>query len=382
MGKCPFCGNNIDDDTLYCRSCGKRIYPELRTNKRGSGKEVWIVLLLIFMWPIGLISMWLTKTFSQKTRWIITLIFAAVILITAVSVAYKAQEIRLLSGEQTVETVTEIAGESTIEQPKVLTQNDFTAIVFIIIAVTAVIIYFIVHKSKSTITKYSDYSSKSSTSRADIYNQNDFVQENIPEKSPTLIKCPVCNKDVSNQAISCPNCGHPIAKMNEIKSDSEGVQVDYSNIIDYRKTQKKKVNLKKIICIVFVLIFACYFIDILRQNTKNTSDNAQSNSIINGTEVMTEITTETISEIDNYDYRTLVENVIKEAIPEAKFTWFTSYRTWTDGTFILVENKFEVNNIKHKYVARCGGGKIFHLTIDDEVVFYDEDGQWDFMMSD
>jgi hypothetical protein len=27
-----------------------------------------------------------------------------------------------------------------------------------------------------------------------------------------LIKCPACGKDVSTQAASCPNCGHPVAK--------------------------------------------------------------------------------------------------------------------------------------------------------------------------
>ena len=28
----------------------------------------------------------------------------------------------------------------------------------------------------------------------------------------TLIRCPDCDKEVSDQARSCPNCGHPIAK--------------------------------------------------------------------------------------------------------------------------------------------------------------------------
>ena len=27
-----------------------------------------------------------------------------------------------------------------------------------------------------------------------------------------LIKCPECQRDVSDAATSCPNCGHPIAK--------------------------------------------------------------------------------------------------------------------------------------------------------------------------
>ena len=27
-----------------------------------------------------------------------------------------------------------------------------------------------------------------------------------------LIKCPACQHDISDQAQSCPNCGHPLAK--------------------------------------------------------------------------------------------------------------------------------------------------------------------------
>lgn len=27
---------------------------------------------------------------------------------------------------------------------------------------------------------------------------------------PTLINCPACNKEISNKAVACPSCGHPI----------------------------------------------------------------------------------------------------------------------------------------------------------------------------
>jgi hypothetical protein len=27
-----------------------------------------------------------------------------------------------------------------------------------------------------------------------------------------LTKCPACHKEISTQAASCPNCGHPLAK--------------------------------------------------------------------------------------------------------------------------------------------------------------------------
>lgn len=36
-----------------------------------------------------------------------------------------------------------------------------------------------------------------------------------------LIKCPACGKDVSTQAASCPNCGHPLAKSGATKPPSK-----------------------------------------------------------------------------------------------------------------------------------------------------------------
>ena len=166
MGKCPFCGNNIDDDTLYCRSCGKKISSELRTNRRGSGKEVWIVLLLIFMWPIGLISMWLTKSFSKKTRLIITSVFAAFILITFIGVISKWQEGSLSTGSEEM-VVTEMTGEQSENSTISLKPNDVAAIIFVIV-VSVVIIYFVTRKPKQTeiqpkLYEQGDYSSISST---------------------------------------------------------------------------------------------------------------------------------------------------------------------------------------------------------------------------
>jgi len=41
--------------------------------------DVFSILLIIFYFPFGLPFMWLTKSFSKKTRWIITLSFVAAI---------------------------------------------------------------------------------------------------------------------------------------------------------------------------------------------------------------------------------------------------------------------------------------------------------------
>mgnify|MGYP007125518099 CR=1 FL=1 len=97
------------------------------------------------------------------------------------------------------------------------------------------------------------------------------------------------------------------------------------------------------------------------------------------TEQMEATTESSLNGADGWDYKIPIESIIKETFPNAKFDKFVNFRTWSDGTFTLLENKFEVDGVDHTYVARCGGGKLFHLNIDDVAVFYDEDGQWEFM---
>lgn len=67
-----------------------------------------------------------------------------------------------------------------------------------------------------------------------------------------LIKCPDCNKEVSNLANNCNGCGRPISKeaiqakiqslKNEAKSSTEKI-----NTIAQRKTQGENINEGKLI---------------------------------------------------------------------------------------------------------------------------------------
>jgi len=56
-----------------------------------------------------------------------------------------------------------------------------------------------------------------------------------------LIKCPECGRDVSDSASSCPNCGHPISRV-----DKNLVQIDSAP----RKRKKYRVRL-----LIFTPIF-------------------------------------------------------------------------------------------------------------------------------
>ena len=68
-----------------------------------------------------------------------------------------------------------------------------------------------------------------------------------------LIKCPECEKDVSDQAESCPNCGYPI-KSNDVP---RGVDV-YGTWNQAQKQKPKKKNrgcLTSILVMLFVVLF-------------------------------------------------------------------------------------------------------------------------------
>ncbi len=40
-----------------------------------------------------------------------------------------------------------------------------------------------------------------------------------------MIKCPECNKDVSESAVACPSCGHPVAKtVNAAQKEKEALE--------------------------------------------------------------------------------------------------------------------------------------------------------------
>ena len=50
-----------------------------------------------------------------------------------------------------------------------------------------------------------------------------------------LINCPECEKQVSDKAVSCPNCGYPISQMVNSNSFKEGLK---SSPKDYEETKQ------------------------------------------------------------------------------------------------------------------------------------------------
>ena len=50
-------------------------------NNKNRTNKVIAILFLIFFYPFGIPYMWVTKAFSKKTSWIITLSFLAAIIV-------------------------------------------------------------------------------------------------------------------------------------------------------------------------------------------------------------------------------------------------------------------------------------------------------------
>lgn len=64
-----------------------------------------------------------------------------------------------------------------------------------------------------------------------------------------LIKCLECGRQVSNRAISCPNCGYPISKSDNILNGLN-VQSNYNNMISKEK-RMKVFRMLAIVCVIF-----------------------------------------------------------------------------------------------------------------------------------
>ncbi len=82
---CKYCRRIIDSNYQFCPYCGERVIletksikqtkPDLIGSNNTEANRFFTILLLIFVFPFGLFYMWLTRPFTKRTRWIISLAF-------------------------------------------------------------------------------------------------------------------------------------------------------------------------------------------------------------------------------------------------------------------------------------------------------------------
>lgn len=71
-----------------------------------------------------------------------------------------------------------------------------------------------------------------------------------------LIKCPECENEISNKAVSCPNCGCPLTITNQLENQNDvDVQMSENSTLTRRKLSKKVlITIVAVICAILATI--------------------------------------------------------------------------------------------------------------------------------
>lgn len=123
------------------------------------------------------------------------------------------------------------------------------ATIAIIVIIPSLIIYKKRSKKNNNVSGFEGYISLKYENNESLLNEESENNDSydICEEPPILINCPVCNKEVSSQAVSCPNCGHPVASSTvggriENKTTNHETPIDYSSIVDYSNPTIKPIK--------------------------------------------------------------------------------------------------------------------------------------------
>lgn len=174
-----------------------------------------------------------------------------------------------------------------------------------------------------------------------------------------LIKCPECGKEISDSAISCPGCGHPMkqkAPEVEVQSKSD-LSERYRKMGEKKKKENKKGGKLKWIIIAIIVIFIIGAAaggsddkDQSASNTKTAENLDSAPAAMEETPVETETTIEYISVTADELSETLTNNAMKAQNDyEGKYLEITGKlgSIDSDGKYIGIDtDDFSLTNIQ------------------------------------
>jgi len=134
-----------------------------------------------------------------------------------------------------------------------------------------------------------------------------------------LINCPECQKEVSDQAVNCPNCGFQIQK--HLIQQRQKIQIEQSHQDSLLQMPKKPIIQKGTAIVLIVLGFILYLIFWPSSNTSklpHTPD--QSEAYLNA------------------------ENFVKQGLKSPSTAKFPSYAERQQQTSILGAGKFKITS--------------------------------------